>query len=294
MWPDIVTTSDAVDLDSNSSPRMRDILLHLLVSLAYAGLAIFLWRDALLPSSVQSKPLRVSTAHLALMAPLILHAVLLANAIFYGEAIYLGVGTAVSVIIWLTVLIYWTGGFFYRLEGLQVLVLPSAAGLSLLPLLLPGLRPLANTHLAAFKIHLIISLFAYSLFTVASLHVLMMAIMERRLHRGNLPKFMQHLPPLLTMERLLFQIIFAGFVFLTLTLGSGILFSEELFGKPMQFTHKTVFGILSWIIFGAMLAGRALYGWRGRVAMRWTLAGFLSLFLAYIGSKFVLEILLHH
>jgi len=272
---------------------MKDILLHLLVSLGYAALAIFLWRDALLPSSVQSKRLRVSTAHLALIAPLVLHAVLLVDAIFYGEAIYLGVGTAVSVIIWLTVLIYWTGGFFYRLEGLQVLVLPSAAGLSLLPLLLPGLRPLANTHLAAFKIHLIISLFAYSLFTIASLHVLMMAIMERRLHRGNLPKFMQQLPPLLTMERLLFQIIFAGFIFLTLTLGSGILFSEELFGKPMQFTHKTVFGILSWIIFGAMLAGRALYGWRGRVAMRWTLAGFLSLFLAYIGSKFVLEVLLH-
>jgi ABC-type uncharacterized transport system permease subunit len=120
----------------------------------------------------------------------------------------------------------------------------------------------------------------------------MMAVMERRLHRGNLPHFMQNLPPLLTMERLLFQIIFAGFVLLTLTLGSGILFSEELFGKPMQFTHKTVFGILSWSIFGAMLGGRVLYGWRGRVAMRWTLAGFLSLFLAYIGSKFVLEVLL--
>jgi len=193
---------------------------------------------------------------------------------------------------WLTVLIYWMGSFFYRLEGLQVLVVPTAAALSLLPLAFPPVHPLTNTHLAAFKAHLVISLLAYSLFTIASLHVLMMAIMERRLHRGNLPQFMQSLPPLLTMERLLFQIIFAGFVLLTLTLGSGILFSEELFGKPMQFTHKTTFGILSWIIFGALLTGRALYGWRGRVAMRWTLAGFLSLFLAYIGSKFVLEVLL--
>jgi ABC-type uncharacterized transport system permease subunit len=86
----------------------------------------------------------------------------------------------------------------------------------------------------------------------------MMAIMERRLHRGNLPQFMQSLPPLLTMERILFQIIFAGFVLLTLTLGSGILFSEELFGKPMQFTQKTVFGILSWIIFGACWPAGAL------------------------------------
>lgn len=268
---------------------MSDILLHLLVSLGYAGLAIFLWRAALTPADARP---RASWAHAALIVPLALHAVLLARAAFAGGGLYLGVGNAVSVIIWLTVLIYWTGSFFYRLEGLQVLVVPTAAALSLLPLAFPPVHPLTNTHLAAFKAHLVISLLAYSLFTIASLHVLMMAIMERRLHRGNLPQFMQSLPPLLTMERLLFQIIFAGFVLLTLTLGSGILFSEELFGKPMQFTHKTTFGILSWIIFGALLAGRALYGWRGRVAMRWTLAGFLSLFLAYIGSKFVLEVLL--
>lgn len=268
---------------------MSDILLHLLVSLGYAGLAIFLWRAALTPTN--ERP-RASWAHAALIVPLALHAVLLAHATFAGGGVYLGVGNAVSVIIWLTVLIYWTASFFYRLEGLQVLVVPTAAALSLLPLAFPTGHPLTNTHLAAFKAHLVISLLAYSLFTIASLHVLMMALMERRLHRGNLPQFMQSLPPLLTMERLLFQIIFAGFVLLTLTLGSGILFSEELFGKPMQFTHKTVFGILSWIIFGALLAGRALYGWRGRVAMRWTLAGFLSLFLAYIGSKFVLEVLL--
>jgi ABC-type uncharacterized transport system permease subunit len=269
---------------------MRDILLHLLATLGYAGLAIFLWRAALTPADARP---RASWAHMALIVPLALHGALLARATFADDGLYLGVGNAVSVIIWLTVLIYWTGSFFYRLEGLQVLVVPTAAVLSLLPLALPPVRPLTNTHLAAFKAHLVISLLAYSLFTIASLHVLMMAIMERRLHRGNLPQFMQSLPPLLTMERLLFQIIFAGFVLLTLTLGSGILFSEELFGKPMQFTHKTVFGILSWIIFGALLAGRALYGWRGRMAMRWTLAGFLSLFLAYIGSKFVLEVLLH-
>ncbi len=285
--------ADVVDLVGQFfASRMNDILLHLLVSLGYAGLAAFLWRDALKPAVAQVGTSNASLVHVALFVPLALHAWLLSRAIFSGDALYLGVGTAVSIIIWLTALIYWIGGFFYRLEGLQVLVLPTAALLSLLPLALPASRPLSNTDLPAFRIHLVISLLAYSLFTIASLHVLMMAMMERRLHRGNLPQFMQNLPPLLTMERILFRIIFAGFVLLTLTLLSGILFSEELFGKPMQFTHKTVFGILSWIIFGAMLGGRALYGWRGKVAMRWTLAGFFSLFLAYIGSKFVLEIIL--
>ena len=272
---------------------MGDILLHLLVSLGYAALAVFLWRDALLPIPLQGPQPRARWAHAALFVPLSLHAWMLWHAVFGSAGLYLGVGNAVSVIIWLTVLIYWGAGFFYRLEGLQVLAVPAAAALSLLPLALPPVQPLANTGFAAFKAHLVIALLAYSLFTIASLHVLMMAMMERRLHRGDLPRFLRGLPPLLTMEQLLFRIIAAGFVLLTLTLVSGILFSEALFGKPMSFTHKTVFGILSWIIFAALLAGRVLYGWRGRVAMRWTLAGFLSLVLAYIGSKFVLEVLLH-
>jgi ABC-type uncharacterized transport system permease subunit len=100
------------------------------------------------------------------------------------------------------------------------------------------------------------------------------------------------------MEALLFRIIWAGFILLTLTLASGIVFSEELFGRAARFNHKTVFGFLSWLIFAALLAGRHVYGWRGRVAVRWTLAGFLTLVLAftlvlaYIGSKFVLEVIL--
>jgi ABC-type uncharacterized transport system permease subunit len=270
---------------------MQNILLHLLASFGYLLLAFIFWRNTLPPASLHAgRTLR--WAHVALVLPLTLHAIVLAEAIFADDGFYLGVGTAVSLIIWLTALIYWFGSFVYRLEGLQVLVLPAAALLSLAPLALPPSHALANTHLAAFRAHLVISLLSYSLFTIASLHVLMMAVMERRMHRGNLPGFLQNLPPLLAMEQLLFRIIAAGFVLLTLTLGSGIMFSEELFGKPMQFTHKTVFGILSWIIFGALLAGRALYGWRGRIAMRWTLTGFLSLVLAYIGSKFVLEILL--
>jgi ABC-type uncharacterized transport system permease subunit len=84
----------------------------------------------------------------------------------------------------------------------------------------------------------------------------------------------------------------AGFVLLTLTLASGILFSEEIFGKALPWNHKTVFGIASWLIFAALLLGRHLYGWRGRTAIHWTLAGFISLMLAYVGVKFVLEVVL--
>jgi ABC-type uncharacterized transport system permease subunit len=77
-----------------------------------------------------------------------------------------------------------------------------------------------------------------------------------------------------------------------LTLISGVFFSEEIFGKPVTLNHKTVFGIASWFIFGGLLLGRQVYGWRGRTAIYWTLSGFMSLMLAYVGVKFVLEVLL--
>jgi ABC-type uncharacterized transport system permease subunit len=221
-----------------------------------------------------------------------MHAVLLGRSVFAGEGLHLGVANAISAILWLTVLIYWLGNFFYRLDGLQALVLPLAAAAALLPALMPPARALPNTDLAAFKFHLLIALLAYSLFTIASLHVALMALLERRLHDGSPSRILQKLPPLLTMEALLFRIIWAGFVLLTLTLASGVVFSEELFGKPAQFNHKTVFGVMSWLIFASLLAGRHVYGWRGRVAVRWTLAGFVTLVLAYIGSKFVLEVIL--
>ena len=87
--------------------------------------------------------------------------------------------------------------------------------------------------------------------------------------------------------------IWTGFILLSLALASGILFSEEIFGKAMRFSHKTFFALLSWLVFGALLAGRAIWGWRGRLAVRWTVTGFVMLLLAYVGSKFVLEVLLH-
>jgi len=270
---------------------MPEILLYLLCSALYAAVAVLLAGAMSRPA--QQRPLDARTLHLSAALPLVLHSALLYRSVFADGQMFLGVGNAVSVIIWLTVLIYWVGGFFYRLEGLQVLIAGAAALLVWSPLAFPSMRPLTHTDLPAFRLHLVISLLSYSLFTIASLQALMMALLERRLRRGRVPLFLQSLPPLLTMERLLFRIIAMGFLLLTLTLGSGMLFSEELFGQPLKFTHKVVFGILAWCIFAALLTGRQIYGWRGPLALRWTLAGFLALVLAYIGSKFVLEIILH-
>jgi ABC-type uncharacterized transport system permease subunit len=255
------------------------ILLHLITAALYGVLALYFWRTRWGSATAAASQ---GWERVAMLVPLALHAELLYATIFAGGALHLGVGDAISLIAWLTLTVYWAGDFFYPMEGLQALVIPGVALAVVLPLVLPASPAVAYTGMPAFTAHFVVAMLAYSLFTIASLHVLLMAYVERRLREGTLP----------AMEQLLFRIIGAGFLLLTLALASGILFSEEVFGKPLRFNHKTVFGIAAWIIFGLLLAGRVLRGWRGRVATRWTLAGFLLLVLAYIGSKFVLEVIL--
>lgn len=274
---------------------MVPILPYVINALLYGAIGYLLVRGMGRQPAPPAGPQRgrPHATHYLVLIPLVLHTSLLARAMFVNGEMYMGVGTALSTIIWLSVLIYWLGNFFYRLEGVHALVIPVAAVGVLMPALLPATKPLANAGMPFFRVHLVISMLAYSFFTIASLHVLLMAVLEKRLHAGTLPPLLRGLPPLLAMERLLFRIIAAGFVLLTLTLASGMLFSEELFGKPLQLTHKVVFGVAAWLIFGTLLLGRARWGWRGRMAQRWTLAGFLVLLLAYVGSKFVLEVILH-
>jgi ABC-type uncharacterized transport system permease subunit len=256
----------------------------------YVGLAWHFWRTRW--RSRQPRKGLQGWERTAILAPLALHGWLLYEGIFSRELRF-GFAQALSVMMFLGVALYWIESLFYDLEGMQPLVLPLAAMAVPLPALFPGLASsTAHADAAAFRLHLALAMIAYSLFVIALLHATLMAVLERRLHHKAGASFAS-LPPLLTLEQLLFRVIGAAFVFLTLTLITGIAFSETLFGRAMRADHKTVFALLSWVIFGLLLAGRALYGWRGRTALRWTLSGFVMLLLAYVGSRFVLEVLLH-
>jgi ABC-type uncharacterized transport system permease subunit len=269
---------------------MHSLLIPALAFIAYSVLAGYFWRaQARGDGDVLSHG---GVGHLVLI-PLILHGYLLGQNIFPGDSFDLGVLNALSLIVWLTLLVYWVARFFYPIGGFQALVLPLAAVTMLLPELFPSEHPLANTNLFAFKAHLTAAMLAYSLFTIAMLHAVLISQVEKRLHHPSLPRILHSLPPLLTMETLLFRMIGIGFILLTLTLASGVLFSEEIFGKAWQFNHKVLFGFISWGVFAVLLWGHHFYGWRGRVAVHWTISGFTFLLLAYLGSKFVLEVLLH-
>ena len=269
---------------------MPNILISLFAFAAYGVLAAYFWRaQARGEGDVLS---RGAIGHLVL-APLALHGYLLVQDIFSGGGFNLGVLNALSLILWLTLLVYWGARFFYPIGGLQALVLPLAALVVLLPEFFPSAHQLENTGLLAFKTHITAAMLAYSLFTIAMLHAVLISQVEKRLHHAKLPRILRSLPPLLTMETLLFRMIGIGFVLLTVTLASGVLFSEEIFGKAFQFSHKVLFGFVSWGVFAVLLWGHHFYGWRGRIAVRWTVSGFGFLVLAYLGSKFVLELLLH-
>mgnify|MGYP003477305057 FL=1 len=271
---------------------MSGILPHLLAASLYAFLGFHFWRTRW--SQVAPKaPAGIRTwERLALALALMLHGNVLYGELFGGGVMRFGFSAALSLMLWLAVLIYWVESFHARLDGLQPLVLPLAAACTLLPALFPGQHLLANVASAMFRIHFFIAMVAYSLFTLAALHAIIMAVVERRLHRGELSRPLASLPPLLTMESLLFRLITIAFILLTLTLASGFAFSETLFGKALDFNHKTLFSIISWLIFAALLVGRHAWGWRGRKALRWTMAGFVALLFAYVGSRFVLEVVL--
>jgi ABC-type uncharacterized transport system permease subunit len=269
---------------------MSDLLFSLLTFVAYGVLAVYFWRAQIRGGGDLLS--RGAIGHLVLI-PLAMHGYLLVHDVFSEGGFDLGVLNALSLIIWLTLLVYWMARFFYPIGGLQTLVLPLAAVVVVLPELFPSDHLLANTDLFAFKAHITAAMLAYSLFTIAMLHAVLISQVEKRLHQATLPRVLRSLPPLMTMETLLFRMIGIGFVLLTLTLVSGVVFSEEIFGKPWQLNHKVLFGFISWGVFAVLLWGHHFHGWRGRVAVHWTVGGFVLLLLAYLGSKFVLEVLLH-
>lgn len=262
---------------------MPHSLPYLATGAIYLGVALMYWRRS---AVIASWP------QLALGAALALHGGLLYHALFTADGINLGLASALSAIFWLATLIYWGTHLRHDLHRLHAFVLPLTTVALALQWALPGNHVLAHAHEPLFRLHLVIAFAAYGLFTCAALHAGLMAVAEHGLHhpaaRFRLPDF----PPIMPMERLLFRMIGTGFALLTLTLASGIFFSEQLFHQALAFSHKTVFSLMAWLIFGGLLAGRWKYGWRGRIALRWTLGGFALLLLAYLGSRFVLEVLL--
>jgi len=138
----------------------------------------------------------------------------------------------------------------------------------------------------ALGLHILLSIAAYSLLSIAALQAILLAIQEHQLRHKKVISILNILPPLKVMEDVLFGMITTGFFCLSLSLVSGLMFVHDLFAQHL--VHKTVLSVGAWILFAVLLWGRWRFGWRGKTAIRWTLTGFALLLLAYFGSKFVI------
>ncbi|MDA3913138.1 cytochrome c biogenesis protein CcsA [Oleiagrimonas sp.] len=142
------------------------------------------------------------------------------------------------------------------------------------------------------KLHVTVALLAFGVLSIAAALAILLAVQERALRRSQFGHWLRALPPLTLTEGLLFRLIHAGFTLLTLTLVTGTLFVSNVFGQHL--VQKTILSIIAWLVFGALLWGRWRHGWRGTRAVNLTLFGMAVLVLAFFGTKFVLEVILHH
>lgn len=219
----------------------------------------------------------------------LLHGVAL-GARLLAEPPLFGFGPALSVTAWLVLMVYAIESHIYPQLRANVWLLLLGMLAVLLGWAFPG-APYPAVTSAWLPLHWALGIAAYGLIAAAVVHAWWMQRTERSIRQGASPA--EPGIPLLAIERLTFRFVGAGFALLTATLVAGIWFSEVLYGKAMTWDHKRVFTLLSWAVFAVLLAGRWRLGWRGRTAVRMLYAGSGLLLLAYVGSRFVLEVLLH-
>jgi ABC-type uncharacterized transport system permease subunit len=171
------------------------------------------------------------------------------------------------------------------------LLLPCTAAALLAALFFAESNHLTTPFPKGVLFHIVLSILAYSTFTIATVHALILAYQNKQLHNRQATGFIRLLAPLQTMESLLFEMLWTGQILLTAAIISGAIFVDNMLAQHLA--HKSVFSALAWLTYSILLWGRYQQGWRGNVAVRWTLVGFVFLILAYFGSKFVLEILLN-
>nr|WP_297459614.1 cytochrome c biogenesis protein CcsA [uncultured Halomonas sp.] len=218
------------------------------------------------------------------------HAVVVFASLGDFDTLNLGISASASLISWLVALLLLAASVVKPVLSAAAGLFPLAAVTILLVVGLPatahpeGLSP-------GIAVHILTSILAFSLFAIAAMQAMLLAGQNRALRHHHTRGIVQSLPPLTTMERLLFELIWVGMLLLTASLVSGMVFLDNIFAQHL--VHKTVLSIAAWIIFALLLAGHHVLGWRGAKAVRWTLGGCALLLLAYFGSKFALEVVLN-
>jgi ABC-type uncharacterized transport system permease subunit len=219
------------------------------------------------------------------------HGLLISQTVYHDGALDTSFFKSSLLISWLIVLLLLGLNLKKPVQSLFLVVYPLATLTIIAVLVTHTPSKLVADESYGMLSHVALSVTAYSLFTLAAIQAILLYFQNRQLKRNYNSILVRNLPPLQTMESLLFEMVWAGVVLLVLAIITGALFIKDLFAQDLA--HKTLFSLLSLAVFVALLIGRYTQGWRGMTASRWTLAGCLLLMIAFYGSKFVLELVFH-
>lgn len=257
-------------------------------------ISIFLYLAAAVLLAVRLKNRETSSASkwrglLPAIVAILLHGWMLTDLLFTPQGLDLGIYNTISLITLTIAGIILITAISTPTESLGVIIFPITA------LSIALENTFTSSHITQawgtpIEIHILLSIIAYSILSIATVQAALLTVQDYHLRNKRPGGFIRALPPLQTMESLLFQMIGIGFVMQSLSLLSGLIFLDDMFTQHM--VHKTVLSIFAWLVFATLLWGRWHSGWRGRTAVRWTVVGFILLALAFIGSKLVLEVIL--
>jgi len=222
----------------------------------------------------------------------IAHGLSLAPVVLSTGGVNLALGTTLSLIGFVIVILFLLARLLQPIQVLGVLVFPAATLGITIAWLFPGASYAIQLRGLTGLAHILGAGLAYALLSLALAQALLLRAQDQSLKQKNAGGFFSMLPPIQTMEQILFQLVYAGFALLSITLVSGALSSGKMFGDLFLFNHHTVLALLAWVSLIILIAGRLAFGWRGRIAILWTGTGFALLALGYFGTRFVVEVML--
>ncbi len=241
-------------------------------------------------SFTQNVPVNVRRLLSFTLPALLLHGITTFWVINAADGLHLGLFAAASLVGWVIAGFTLIASIRLPVHNLLIVVLPVAALSVLAAIFLDStFTPIRDASPALFW-HIALSITAYAILFMGACQAVLVAVLVRQLRSKHSFSFLRLLPPLETMESLLFTLLWSGIGALSLAIASGFIFLENMFAQHV--VHHTVLSIASWLGYAVLLVGHHVLGWRGTTAVRWVLIAFALLLLAYFGSKFVLEILL--
>ncbi|MFP4079399.1 MAG: inner membrane protein YpjD [Ectothiorhodospira sp.] len=221
---------------------------------------------------------------------ILLHALIIYSFSFGPMGGGMGVFGIVSMTAWIIAVFLFLWSLNHPIHVLGIVLLPFAGVTVALEMALAGATPTVDVMEPGLRAHTLLSMIAFSLLTIAAIQAVLLAVQNRSLHNHRPGGLIRALPPLSMMDSMLFHIIGWGFVFLTAALFTGVFVWDDDMTRSLM--HKILFAVIAWFVFAILLFGRFRFGWRGRKAVRWTLAGFAWLVVAYVGSLVIVEMMM--